>query len=62
MKTILNLKLVILLKCQNINVFSQTVYTPTWSRKIIIYQKVLSRITMPSSMEKSSMTELLILI
>ena len=56
MKTILNLKLVILLKYQNIKIFSQTVYTPNWSEKIIIYQKVLSRIIMPSSMEKTSIT------
>ena len=62
MKTTLNFKLVILLKYQNIKIFSQTVYTPNWSEKIIIYQKVLSKILMPSSMEKTSMTELLILI
>ena len=62
MKTILNLKLAILLKYQNTKIFSQTVYIPNWSEKIIIYQKVLSRIIMPSSMKKTSMTELLILI
>ena len=62
MKTILNLKLVILLKYQNIKIFSQTVYTPNLSEKIIIYQKILSRIIMQSSMEKTSMTEILILI
>ena len=60
MKTIPNLKLVILLKYQNIKIFSQTVYTPNWSEKIVIYQNVLSRIIIPSSMEKTSMTELLI--
>ena len=36
MKVILNLKLVILLKYQNIKTFSQKVYTRNWSEKVFM--------------------------